>query len=78
MSNKSTSTLLFKEVDKPPMDKGYFIGTQPSQIFWDDDKIFLASKRAYSIMNKSDGTLLYKYEIDSKGKRILCHALTFI
>jgi hypothetical protein len=59
--------LLFKE--DPKLDKGYMIGFAPQQLLWDGDRIYLASKRAYMVMNKHDGAPLYKFDIDIKGKR---------
>jgi hypothetical protein len=63
----SSGALLFKEDQK--LEKGYQIGFTPQQLFWDGDRIYMASKRAYMVMNKHDGAPLYKYEIDMKGKR---------
>lgn len=63
----SSGALLFKEDQK--LEKGYQIGFTPQQLFWDGDRIYMASKRAYMVMNKHDGAPLYKYEIDIKGKR---------
>jgi hypothetical protein len=59
---------LFKEDSREPQSKGYKLGFQPSQLLWDGDKIYLASKRAYVVMSKKDGALIFKYEIDNKGK----------
>jgi hypothetical protein len=59
---------LFKEDNREPQSKGYKIGFQPSQLLWDGEKIYMASTRAYVVMSKKDGTPIFKYEIDSKGK----------
>ena len=67
-SDMTSGALLFKEDTKPPLDKGYFIGATPSQLFWDGDRIYFATKRAYAIMNKNTGDPIYKFDIDSKGK----------
>lgn len=67
-SDLSSGALLFKEDNRPPQDKGYMIGAVPSQLFWDGDRIYMATKRAYAIINKLDGNIMYKFEVDSKGK----------
>lgn len=54
-SDLSSGSLLFKEDMRQPQDKGYFIGTKPEQLFWDGDRIYLVTKRAYVVMSKSDG-----------------------
>lgn len=49
-------TFKFEET-KTSSDKGIQIGMQPSQILWDNDLIYLASKKAYMIIKK-DGTVV--------------------
>jgi len=44
-------------------DKFIEIKTQPSIIYWDDDKIFMASKKGYSIISKKSGDFLAKVEL---------------
>ena len=66
-TDMSSGGMLFKE--DPKLDKGYQIGFAPQQLFWDGERIYMASKRAYVVMNKQDGAILYKYEINIKGKR---------
>lgn len=38
---------------------------------WDDDKIYLASKKGYTIMDKVTGNLLARYELESQSKGVL-------
>ena len=47
-----------------PRTKGYPLGFAPTQLLWEGDNIFIASKRAYMIMNYNDGSLMAKCEID--------------
>jgi hypothetical protein len=53
-----SQTYKFEE-DKSISDKGYPIGgSLPNQILWDNDIIYLGSKKAYTMMSKRDGSLL--------------------
>jgi hypothetical protein len=55
------SQLNFKE--EPNSDKGQFIGFKPDIMVWDDDKIYLSSKKGYFIMEKYSGKPLARYEL---------------
>ena len=37
------------------MNAGYSLGVTPTQIIWDGDLIYVASKKHYMIMDYSDG-----------------------
>lgn len=67
----SSGALQFKEDNRAPQDKGFFLGFAPQQLYWDGDRIYVASKKGYVVMNKLDGNIIYKLENDSKGKRTL-------
>lgn len=50
----------------PAIERGYNIAIKPSQLHWDDDKIYLSNKRAYVVMRKSDGQIITKVDIDKQ------------
>jgi len=54
-----TSSFKFEE-EKGQPDKGIPIagGILPSQILWDNDLIYLATKKAYMILRKQDGSIV--------------------
>lgn len=64
----TSGSMLFKEDLRLTTDKGYNIGAQPSQLFWDGDRIYIATKRAYVVLDKNTGNSLHVFQIDSKGK----------
>ena len=37
-------------------------------MFWDDDKIYLSSKKGYCIMDKYSGRILANYELEANKK----------
>ena len=37
-------------------------------MIWDDDKIYLSSKKGYTIMDRITGNLLAKYELEPNRK----------
>jgi len=56
-----TSTSSFKFEEEPGQsDRGMPIigGILPEQVFWDNDLIYIATKRAYIIMNKRDASMV--------------------
>jgi len=62
----SSGILNFKEDTTPPLDKGYYIGFTPVSIIWDGDRVYLASKRSYTIMSKKNGEVLAGLSIETK------------
>lgn len=50
----SHSSASFKSINDTGISIG---GSLPTQIFWDGDTIYLATKKAYVIMNKQSGEL---------------------
>ena len=56
----------FKEETRMPRTQGYQLGFSPTQILWDGDYIYIASKRAYMVMSYNDGAILTKCEIDQR------------
>ena len=54
-----TSTFKFEE-EPGQSDKGLPIigGVLPEQVLWDNDLIYLGTKKAYIIMNKKDGSMV--------------------
>jgi hypothetical protein len=53
----------FREESRLPMANGYALGVPPTQIIWDGDLIYIASKKNYMIMDYTDGQLVAKYEL---------------
>ena len=53
----------FKEDARLPMKEGYSLGVTPTQIIWDGDFIYIASKKMYMIMDYTDGKLVAKSEL---------------
>lgn len=45
------------------MSQGYNLGVSPTQIIWDGDCIYIASKKNYMIMDYNDGQLVAKHEL---------------
>ena len=45
------------------MKSGYSLKETPTQIIWDGDLIFIATKKAYLVMNYSDGQLVAKLDL---------------
>lgn len=54
----------FREDSNAVRNKGFTLGFTPTQILWDGDKIYIASKRAYMVLSYQTGDLLFKHEID--------------
>ena len=53
----------FKEETRAPMGQGYPLGVTPTQIIWDGDNIYIASKKGYIIMSYSKGELISQYNL---------------
>ena len=53
----------FREETRQPMSAGYPLGVTPTQIIWDGDLIYVASKKNYMIMDYKDGQLIAKYDL---------------
>ena len=43
-------------------DKQHEIKFRPSQLYWDDDKIFMCSQKGYMILSKRSGEIIAKLE----------------
>jgi hypothetical protein len=44
----------------------------PNQILWDNDIIYLGSKKAYTMMSKKDGSLLQTVLLVNQATPLLC------
>ena len=53
----SSSSYKFEE-DKSVSEKGYQLPHTPSQIHWENELIYIATKKAYMILQKSDGVVV--------------------
>ena len=53
----------FREETRQPMAAGYPLGVTPTQIIWDGDSIYVASKKCYMIYDYQDGQPVAKYDL---------------
>ncbi len=46
--------------------KNYLIANRPIHLFWDDNQIYMATKKAYVIMSKESGNPIFSLTHDAK------------
>jgi hypothetical protein len=46
--------------------RNFVVANRPIHLFWDDNLIYMATKKAYIIMNKNNGAILMSLSHDPK------------